>query len=256
MYYTLLRSVAPDKPIINMRNNLMPPDTMGHDSVYAYVQASLWESAMAGLNASLVPLTVPGAESDAPPVDVLGVPEFVEAYATACLDLNRLANIVTAFQQAPADVGIVWSKSSKILDNGDPYLLSTKRAFEGATSFGLNVRFITEEQCTAGALDAIDFLVVPRILAMEELAFQATDSFVSAKGYTVRTGAPIPYDERGLSRHDVLGHSYNTVVIRGEESASSYLRAIDELYARSGKTGLPRLIDMRQYPICLTPRLL
>ena len=77
---------------------------------YALVQSALWEAVISGMSGMSL-----SSESA-----VFEYPESLEAYVTTANDINRLADIVVAFQQAPAEIGILFSEASKIMDDGVP----------------------------------------------------------------------------------------------------------------------------------------
>ncbi|MCF6287182.1 MAG: hypothetical protein L3K26_18660, partial [Candidatus Hydrogenedentes bacterium] len=142
-HYTLLRSFAPDKPVLNLNSTWELPEGATATETFRFIHSTMWEGVMAGLSGATIPMDSL----------VFQRPEALEAFATAALDINRLAPIVHAFQSAPADVGILFSQSSRVFDNGEPHLSSAVNAYEGASFGGYNVRFVTESQCIAGILD-------------------------------------------------------------------------------------------------------
>lgn len=261
LFYTLLRSIAPDKPVFNTLDDLLPGN--GSDGTeFGRVHAAMWEAAIAGLSGSLAPMGSGGAAGDARD-DLLSRPERIEAYATACLDLNRLADVVVAFQRAPAPVAVLWSESSKGYDGrglhldpattayegGRPYIHSMARAFDGVSGFGHNVRFITERQCEQGLLDGAKVLVIPKTLAVTDGAFAAIEQYITSGGVVIRGGTPMPYDPWGQSRHDVLSHTVRTFLVQGDESAQAYRHALDSAYTLGTLAPIPRAINSNGYPI-------
>lgn len=238
--YTLLRSLAPDKPVINFNDRVIPSNETDAPVTFAHVHTAMWEAAMAGLNASALDAR-----------DALAFPECLEAYATSCLDLNRLADIVTAFQQAPADVAILWSSSSAIYDKGFPYLPAVRYAFEGCSFSGQKVRFVTEKQCADGALDDIKVLVLPEVLAVNDRTFQAIKAFLAKDKTVVRTSKAILYNEHGQSRRDILSDTKYTVLVRGRNQilAPGFLHGMDAVIASGVLGTVPRTINQHGYPL-------
>ncbi|MBN2308949.1 MAG: hypothetical protein JXR94_08270, partial [Candidatus Hydrogenedentes bacterium] len=248
VHHALLRSLAPDKPVFNTAERLIPPVSIQGADAFAYVHARLWEGAMAGLNGCLTPLGAPyapGRESDG----LLSHPECLDGFATACMDLNRLAPIVSAFQRAPANVAVLWSNSSKIRDDGDPYLDSVKCAFTGCSWFGYGVRFVSERQCEEGALDAVDVFIIPKTIALTDAAFAAIDAYIQAGGVTVRAGSFIPYNERGASRQGVLSSTTRAILVRGADSPLNYLHGMDAAYEMGALEPVPRSVNAHGYPL-------
>ncbi len=243
--YTLLRSMNRGAPVFNAEDTFVVP-SMALASTYEPAAYALeWEGAMAGLDASTAPL----GSRDGNPQTLLGRPQRLEGFARACLDLNRLAPIVNAFQDSAPEVSILWSMSSKVYNDGVPYLESVKRAYEGCHTFGFKVEFLTEEDCEGGALDRVKILVIPDVLSMSDKAFLAVDKYISNGGIAIRQGKPIAYNPSGLARQDTLTTSARTILIQGIDSPTSYLHALDAACALNGAPSVPRAINASQYPL-------
>jgi len=207
--------------------------------VFALVQSTLWEAVISGANGMAL-----SAGSD-----VFQYPEALEAYVTTAQDINRLAPIVEAFQRAAPEVGILFSEASKIMDDGGSHLESAQFAFEGATFAGYSLRFITEEQVIAGALNALNVLIIPDTLAVSDAAFDLLSKFVENGGTVARVGKPIPYNERGISRSDVIRSTANTILVRGLNLPTEYLHAMDAAQEKGALPEIARPINVSGYPV-------
>ena len=238
-YYCLLKSFQPDQPVFNLKCELEFAAGMEADEVYRYVHSAIWEGVMSGMSAATAPMDSL----------LFDRPEAIEAFATAALDVNRLAGIVHAFQMAPADVGILFSYASKVFDDGDPHLESASNAYEGVSFGGYNVRFISEAQCLTGALDSLKILVIPDTPALSDAAFLQISAFVEGGGTVARTGTPIPYNERGFSRGDLIRNTGNTVLVRGLNLPTEYLHAMDAATVLGALPQIPRPITGQGYPV-------
>lgn len=238
-YYTLLKSFHREQPVFNMNLMLTLSPVQSGERSYRFVHTALWEGVMSGLNGATVPMDSL----------LFQHPEALEGFATAALDINRLAPIVRAFQNAPTDVGILFSYASKVFDDGEPHLVSAINAYEGAAFGGYNVRYVTEAQCVAGALDDLKILVLPSTPALGDAAFQKIAAFVDAGGTVARTGAPIPYNERGVSRGDLIRNTGNTVLVRGLNLPTEYLHAMDAATVLGALPQIPRAITGQGYPV-------
>jgi hypothetical protein len=243
--YTLLRSLNSEAPVFNTRDSFTPAPATPAIALDSAAYALAWEGALAGMCASTAPLGRP----DGNPQTLLGCPQRLEGYARACLDLNRLAPIVAAFQDAPPEVSIMWSMSSKIYGDGDPYLESVQRAYEGCHTFGFKVAFVTEDDCARGALEDTSILVIPDVPSMTDEAFASIDAYIAGGGIAIRQGKPIPYNPRGLARHESLTTSARTLLIRGIDLPTEYLHALDAACEMDGVPSVPRAINASHYPL-------
>lgn len=249
LVYTLMKSLAPGKPVFNIEDRIIAENDLENVYDFAYVHSALWDAAISGLNASAVWVW---DRSEAVPElkhNILMRPECLEAYATACLDLNRLAPIVVAFQQAVAPVAILWSAPSKIFGNGVPYLVSARDSFEGCSFSGYKVRFITEKQCVDSKLADVKVLVLPDTPAVGEDAFEVLKDYIQGGGVTVRTQSPVHYDEYGHSRRDIIGNTSRTVLVRGLNLPTEYLHAMDAVTGLDELEPIPRMTNKYGYPL-------
>ena len=241
-YYALLRSMR-QLPVVNTADGFtIAPGVTGHDA-FRRVRSMMWEAALAGLNASAMTMGVPGESG------VLARPEYIDGFATAHLDLNRLAPIVNAYQQSPAPVRVLWSMSSKIFDHGDPFLASARRAYEGCTNFGAHTAYISEREIERNGLAGVEVLVIPRAYALTDQAFLSINQFIERGGVTVRLGEPIAYNEHGLGRADSLAVSTRTIYIPSDDTPRAYLDALDAAYDLAGTTPPPRPVNDFGYPL-------
>ena len=238
LLYTLLRSLAPGKPLVNFCDGVIPPYDPEQPCTFNYVHTAMWEAAMAGLNASMLSLG-----------DWMAMPDCLDGYVTACIDLNRLADVVAAFQAAPAEVAILWSMPSKIYNAGDPFLESIKFAYEGTSFGGYKLRFISEDQIAAGDLAKIKVLVLPETPAVKDATFTKIKDYITSDGAVIRTGVPILFDEHGQSRRDVITTTPRTVLLRGQNLPTEYLHSMDAVISYGTLPLIPRAINPHGYPL-------
>ncbi len=237
--YVLQSSYSPQKPVLNLNAGINPGDNADPQRCYGVVRAVLWEALISGASGLAV-------SADSP---VYTRPEAMEALVVTALDARRLAGIIRAFAQAPADVEVLFSESSKIMDNGEPHLQSVRYAYEGSSFSGYNVRFATERDIANGALDNAKALVMPETPATTDAAFKKMDEFVAKGGAVTRVGTPIPYNERGKSRTDVIRTTGNTVFVKGMNLPTEYLHAMDTSIVRTALPSIPRPVNSSGYPL-------
>lgn len=216
LLYTLLRSLAPGKPVVNFNDTLFTADNCDQSCSFDYVHSVIWDGAMSGLSASALGTADPVAS-----------PACLEGYATAALDLNRLSPVVATFQQAPALVHILWSEPSKIYENGDPFLQTALYAYEGCSFSGYKVNFISEREVVESNLKGVTVLVLPETPAVFDATFDVIKDYVGRGGVIIRPATPISFNEAGFTRRDVISNTRNTILVRRENLPGGYLSAMD-----------------------------
>lgn len=234
--YAVLKSFRPDIPLFSLETHIR---IEGAEHPSAVITASLWEAVISGVNGVAL----------APDSPVMNRPETVEAFVTASLSINRLAPVAAAFQQAPAEVAVLYSDSAKILDDGVPYLKSARFAYEGASFAGYRLRFISEKQLAQGEWTSLKVLIVPETPALTDAAFSAIEQYIDAGGAVIRVGTPIPYNEHGFSRRTVLQNNKRTVLVRGLNLPTEYLHGMDGAINKGALPDIPRVVNKSGYPI-------
>ncbi|MDP7639113.1 MAG: hypothetical protein QGG73_05290, partial [Candidatus Hydrogenedentes bacterium] len=246
MLYTLARSFAPGNPVFNSALAPTGNRAIHEPFLFEFIHARVWEGAIEGLSA--IALAVPDPRNSGRP-SYLDQPEALEGFATANLDINRLLDIVVAFQNAPAKLAILWSGSSKIYEDGEAFLASAANAYSGVSASGLKVRFITETQCRNGELAGIHLLVIPNTPANDDEAMAAIKAYVERGGSIIRAAKPMPYSEKGESRTQELRFGEDTLLVRGTGLASEYLSAMDAALSQGFIVSRPRAINEFGYPL-------
>ena len=240
MLYALADAFSDGAPVIGSALSLI--DGKEARNPVGYARSAVWEAVMSGADgASAWAWETCAADS------IASYPMLLEGYCAGAIDVNRLASIVHQFQTARAPVAIVWSRSSRIFQDGDPFIDSFVKAYEGASFGGQRVRIVSEQECIEGALEDVDVLVLPRATAMREEAFNAINAYIEGGGTIVRTGTPIPYTEHGHSRADVITSTVNTLLVRGVEAADGYMHGIESAYSRGALAQVPRAVNEHGY---------
>ncbi len=241
MPYALLRSLAPERPLFNPELRLDVDHVQQEDDARAFTRTIVWESVMEGVGAlSAWAYDISDEDGGRPRIAVnLGV---LEGLGTAQLDLNRLATIIEAFQQAPARVGLLWSFSSRLRESS-LYLKSLREAYGGVSFGSMKTAFITEDEAASGALDQLAVLVLPDVNALSGPAFEAVERYISEGGIVVRTPNQISYDGRGHTRREVIISTLQTLLVRRGESSTAYLDAMESAYATGRLENIPRLAN-------------
>ena len=230
-----IRSTAPDKPLVNLGFdvNLHAFPVEERASV---AQLLLLDTLLNDVTGVIIPVS---AQS----------PEILEGAALAALDLRRFGPVFRAFRMAPVEVGVLFSESAKIFDEGEPHLRSARFAFEGTAFIGAKVGYVHEHKIAERGLPCLLALIMPETPALQNAAFEALAAYLDGGGAVARPGTPIPYDERGHSRADVLLNTGNTVYVRGLNLPTEYLHAMDALQTRGALPRFPRPVNAYGYPL-------
>jgi len=235
----LAGAMSEGKPMIMTGDALELEAGATPEAVRGFVRTALWESLMSGADAIAL------SEDSA----ALRHPDALEAYIAAAHDSRRLAGIIAAFQDTPRHIGVVFSDSAKILNDGDPHMDSAWYGYEGASYGGYGLSYVTEHQIERGALAVFEAMVIPETPALSQVAFDELSRFVTEGGAVARIGTPIPYNEDGRSRTDVVRNTGNTVLVRGMNLPTEYLHAMDALIHRDALPVTPHAINGYGFPV-------
>lgn len=236
---TLMSDMAPGKPLLVTGDAVILDAETTPQAVRGFVRTSMWEALMTG--ASAIALSEDSS--------VFRNADALDAYVSTAHDALRLAEVIAAFQDAPRHVGVLYSDSSKLLNDGDPHLESAWYGYEGASFGGFRLDYVTERQIEGGALSNLQAMIVPETPALSEAAFQRLDSFVNEGGAVARIGTPIPYNEDGRSRTDVVRNTGETVLVRGMNLPTEFLHAMDALIHRDALPVQPHAINAFGFPL-------
>lgn len=247
MLYALRRAFAPEAPLIVVHKlDFANPANWYGRQTSRDVETFVWEAAMEGVAAVALDLSGAAERADLPAslqFDVL------DGLVEATHDVNRLAEIVEAFRTKKPSVAILWSDSSRILNDGVEHLASLRRAYEGASFGGYKLRFLTERQLEGHELDGIKLLIVPDTPSLSRAAHRALREIVDNGLPMIRSSSPIPYDSRGRSHQDVVSYGLNALLVRGNDASTEYMEAMDESISSGRLPELPRVINPWGYPI-------
>ncbi|HPA47827.1 MAG TPA: beta-galactosidase [bacterium] len=158
MHYGFQRGVAPDQPIFNTENHLIPDDiavfTPGE-----HIYTALWEGAIQGLGASTIWVWQRG-EGKSLFDNILTRPGCVEAAGRVGLDLMRLSPLVARLANVPPQIGLfhAWHSNVRTNDTRD----ASTMAYEGLANLGVPIRIVTEKTISQGALNDLAIAVAAK----------------------------------------------------------------------------------------------
>jgi hypothetical protein len=156
--YDLQRSLA-KKPIFNSENH--PTfDARLEKLSPEHFQAWLWEGAIRGQSATT---TWVWERTEDPNYffygNIIDRPACAAMTGKTCLDLNRLAEEVTAFQNVKSPVAILYTQASEA--RNENYLVALGSAYEALMFTGIKIDFITEKQLAEGKGSQYKMIILP-----------------------------------------------------------------------------------------------
>lgn len=168
--YDLQRAVK-DAPSFNTENHVI----VDRETRYVppeHIRAALWQEAVHGQSATTIWVW---ERTYDPRSDIAGSimhrPACAEAVGRTTLDLNRLAEEVTAIQRLQPQVAILHSVSGLAWDTGR-YDDCAGKLYTALSFTGLKIGFVTERQLESGQAPAVPLLFVPNLAHLSEAAFQ------------------------------------------------------------------------------------
>ena len=166
MFYDLLASMK-KAPVFNYEDHFIEDrnTNFGSEQV-AHVRTDLFMGAFHGRSGSSAWVWDRSYDAKSDYANsMLTRPDVLAVAGKTCLDLNRLAFEVTAFQEAPASIAILYSVASHVYA---PYVKgrrskdqATFTVYEGVIYNGLKAAFISEKQVASGELRQYKLLIVP-----------------------------------------------------------------------------------------------
>lgn len=243
-WYDLMRSMA-DKPVWDTEHHTFPDGgiTVTGDIVGDYLTSDLWNGAIHGRNTSILWLwedvRTTGAFNN---TDADKRPEMVAAATKTNFDLNRLSHEVTALQQAEAKVGILYSRTSLVYDEG--HATSVVDAYESALFNGQSVRFVTDSN--PETMNKYDLLIVPGATYVKKETLDHVKAYIEGGGEVLLLGRNVlKHDEhRKAASASTVNYIYqnaDTTHTVGEKIQAMGLTEIQLLDSATGKT--PELIE-------------
>lgn len=206
MFYDLLRSFQPGKPIFNSEAHIIRDNDLAVAYPGNYLRASLWEAVLHGQCANAI--WVWARQENHPDLvgNLLHRPAANESAGRTALDLQRLAPELIALANVKSPVGLLFSRTSKLL-SGAHYLDELKQAYTGLAFLGLPVRFISERQIEQDWLQRFKLLIVPGADYIREAAFEKIQEFTRDGGALVATANAFQFNQHGQprERHGFVG---------------------------------------------------
>jgi hypothetical protein len=187
-FYDLLASYK-KAPIFNSEDHVIPDrDNRYVPEQAKHVLTDLWQGAIHGRSASTIWVweRTTDVTSDLEG-SILNRPDVVAVVGKTNLDLNRLAEQVTAFQKEPAEAAILYSRTSSMYRPA--HLDAVDRAYSALTYSGVKVGFVSEKQIAQGGLSEMKLLIVPDARNVDVSTIAGIRTFMEAGGTVQLIGA-------------------------------------------------------------------
>lgn len=201
MIYDLMKSLAPDKPIVNNEYHIVTQSALAEAPAPCpadYVRTICWLGALHGQAAGTVWNYMREYGYEDFQYNLLDIPEALEALGRTALELRRMAKQIVPFPQATGDMAILYSPPSLL----DPkYCEEIRRVYEGACFLDTPVRFVSERQVARGDLVRHRLLVIPNATRVAGPAYEGIVGWVRGGGAALIVGEDsLRFDEHGLPR--------------------------------------------------------
>jgi hypothetical protein len=206
-WYDFLRSMK-EIPIYNSEDHIIEDRSQNYvPQQVMHVRSDLWQGAVHGRAASTIWVWERTHDNKSDFAgSILHRPDVVAIVGKTNLDLNRLAHEVTALQNEPASVAILYSKPAKVYDSFgyDAYLKTVAKVYETIIFNGIKPGFITEKQLAQKEWGSYRMIIIPAAVHIMPETLVAIKEFIDSGGKTIVIG------ENSLSR-DVYDREINNV---------------------------------------------
>jgi hypothetical protein len=225
-------------PVFNSEDHLIPDgDDRYIPEMAAHVESVLWQGAVHGRGGSTIWVWERFYGDNMFKGSIMNRPDVVAVVGKTNLNLNRLAEEVTAFQDDEAKAAILYAMPSMIYSEAYPKAID--QAYEAISYSGLKVGFVSEKQSNEDGLDGINVLFVPEVTHINAETLASLQQFVDRGGKLVITGNhSLKFDEHNqpLSetiRNQIL-NSANTTMIPSNTLARQIRETVTPLFAGAG----------------------
>ncbi len=194
MFYDLLRSLAPDRPVFNSENRLIR-DRDWRSYPESHVRTGLWLQALHGQGAQTVWVWDRSEARRSLVRNILTRPRCTYALCRTSLDLRRLAGDMAALNSAPGEVALLYAIPSIV--HNPQYLTCLSEAYEALAFTGRPLRFLSERQILAADSLPYRLIIVPQATHVYDTTVAGLRTFVEQGGTLLLLGdnclAATPY---------------------------------------------------------------
>lgn len=225
MPHDMVRAFNPRNPNFDPELHLVNVNQRYPDE---YIRAAMFQGALHGMSAAHLWVYQRSEGMDSM---LVFQPRVMAAYLRACLDLRRLVRPVLAFQQAPAQVAILYSLTSVAYDAR--HLPQMRSLYEGTFFSDLKVGFVTERTVLEGALTGLKILLIPAAGHVPQPVAQAIVDWARAGGRLVLCGECLKSDAQNRPLPS-LPQDCNPIVLPDSVDPIAYRVALEPIFAGAG----------------------
>ncbi|HSH95249.1 MAG TPA: beta-galactosidase, partial [Roseimicrobium sp.] len=198
----LLRSIAPDKPIINFEYGF---GTYNSNSSWSadYMRASLWYSYLHGMAGNTAWIWTVTELADESQLNTLARwPDRTETLGRTALELRRHADAIARFGRQKGEIAILYSAPSRWFDDqkNNEYYEQARRMWHAVSMVDAPFEFICDEQVGQGELKRFKVLLVPACTYVSDATYNKVREFVRNGGSIVMTAGSFGKDEYAKPR--------------------------------------------------------
>ncbi len=183
--YTLQHSIAPDHPVMNTEDHIIP-DGEKRFIPEGQIRTAFWTQALFYQGGETTWVWERNQKGDLAE-NILTRANCVYAKGRIALDIQRLAPQVYALQHVPAKAAFLYAYSSLL--PSDNYVKEARAAFEGATFTGVPWEFVTETQALHGKLKEYRLIVLTRAKYLPVKVVEALNHYLAEGGTVITVGS-------------------------------------------------------------------
>jgi len=245
-FYDLQTSMK-QSPVFNSEHHVIVDGEERYLPQFAnHVRSVLWQGAFHGLSGTAIWVWERTYDQNSDfKGSIMNRPDVTAVVGKTHLDLNRLAEEVTAFQADQPKTAILYTIPGVMYDPEYPH--SVTDAYEAISYSGLKVGFLSEPQLAADHWGEVEMLIVPQARHVKASTLAALQRFVDGGGKLIVIGEnALSYDEYdrpldSVQRQALLQHAS----VERFDAAATRLELRDAVAATANQS--LNLVDVELY---------
>ncbi|MCL2810124.1 MAG: hypothetical protein FWD24_08715, partial [Treponema sp.] len=169
-------------PVFNSEDHIIEDRALSYiPQQVNHTRTDLWQGAIHGRGASVIWVWERTHDRNSDFAgSVLHRPDVVSVIGRTNLDLNRLSNEITAFQNENPRVAILYSNPARIYDRF--YLNTIDKVYNSLIYNGQKTGFITEKQLAAGEFTNYSLIIIPAAVHIMPQTLGVIRGFINRGG--------------------------------------------------------------------------